>query len=136
MMAAATRFAVPEPEPDGLTSAEMSRAAGVTKRQLDWWCARHALRPSLPEARWRVYARDQVREVALLRALREKRVGLAKCKRLLAKVRRENAFARKGACLVFDAEAKFVRIETTAAAICDAAREYDGGVFVVGLGAG
>jgi DNA-binding transcriptional MerR regulator len=108
--------------------------AGVTLRQLQWWRERGIVVPSARRGQWRPYAPEQVAEVLLLRALRAKGISLVKCRRLLAKCRRENAFARPGACLVFDPRLKLVRIETGAAAICEAVRAFAGGVFVVALG--
>ena len=69
-------------------SVDVSRIAGVSKRQLQWWDERKVVSPRR-EAHRRVYVRQQVLEILTVSALRRKGLSLQKIRRVLRLMRRE-----------------------------------------------
>jgi DNA-binding transcriptional MerR regulator len=69
-------------------SADVSRIAGVTKRQLQWWDERKVVSPRR-EAHRRVYVLQLVLEILTVSALRRKGLSLQKIRRVLRLMRRE-----------------------------------------------
>jgi DNA-binding transcriptional MerR regulator len=70
------------------TSGEVSRMAGITLRQLQWWDERKVVSPA-KEDRRRVYRSQEVLEVLTVSILRHKGLPLQKIRRVLARLRRE-----------------------------------------------
>ena len=70
------------------SSADVSRLAGVSLRQLQWWDERKLV-PARMEEHRRVYLTHQVLEILAVAALRRKGVSLQKTRRLLRLLRRE-----------------------------------------------
>jgi DNA-binding transcriptional MerR regulator len=67
-------------------SADVSRIAGVSLRQLQWWDERNVISPRKKGHR-RVYLREQVLEVLTAVALRRKGLSLQKIRRVLGLLR-------------------------------------------------
>jgi DNA-binding transcriptional MerR regulator len=71
-------------------SADVTRMAGVTLRQLQWWDERKVVAPRKENHR-RVYLPQQVLEILIVAALRGKGLSLRKIRRILRLLRRELA---------------------------------------------
>src|SRR5262249_41170412 len=69
-------------------SADVSRMAGVSLRQLQWWDERKVVSPSKEDHR-RAYLSEQVLEIFTVAALRRKGLSLQKTRRILRLLRRE-----------------------------------------------
>jgi DNA-binding transcriptional MerR regulator len=69
-------------------SVDVSRIAGVSKRQLQWWDERKLVSPRRVAHR-RVYAPQQVLEILTMTALRQKGLSLQKIQRVLRLMRRK-----------------------------------------------
>jgi|SRR6266542_5230465 len=67
-------------------SADVSRIAGVSLRQLQWWDERNVISPRKQGHR-RVYLREQVLEVLTAISLRRKGLSLQKIRRVLGLLR-------------------------------------------------
>jgi DNA-binding transcriptional MerR regulator len=70
------------------SSADVSRMAGVTLRQLQWWDERNILSPQ-QQGRRRLYEPSGVIGMMVIAELRRKGVSLQKIRRLARTVRRE-----------------------------------------------
>jgi DNA-binding transcriptional MerR regulator len=77
-----------DPEEREFGSAEASRLAQVTLRQLQWWDERGAISPRR-ENRRRVYRTQEVLELTIAAALRRKGMSFQKTRRILGALRRE-----------------------------------------------
>ena len=69
-------------------SVDVSRLAGVSQRQLQWWDERKVVSPRKEDHR-RVYEPQQVLEILTVAALRHKGLSLQKVRRVLRAMRRE-----------------------------------------------
>jgi DNA-binding transcriptional MerR regulator len=69
-------------------SADVSRLAGVSLRQLQWWDERKVVSPRKDDHR-RAYLPQQVLEIFTVAALRRKGLSLQKTRRVLRLLRRE-----------------------------------------------
>jgi DNA-binding transcriptional MerR regulator len=78
-------------------SADVSRIAGVSLRQLQWWDERKLVSPCIEDHR-RLYVRDQVLEILVVAALRRKGLSLQKIRKVLRLLRRE--LGQKGSVLM------------------------------------
>ncbi|HWQ54565.1 MAG TPA: MerR family transcriptional regulator [Bryobacteraceae bacterium] len=81
-----------DPDERAFSSAEVSRIAQVSLRQLQWWDERGAISPRQENKR-RVYSAREVMEILIVAALRRKRLSLQKIRRILRLLRRELARA-------------------------------------------
>ena len=70
------------------TSTEVSRVAGVSLRQLQWWDERKVVSPR-HEGHKRLYFPEEVIEVAVIAELRRKGFSLQKIRRVLRFLQRE-----------------------------------------------
>lgn len=70
------------------TSADVSRLAGVSLRQLQWWDEQKVVSPR-HEGHKRVYQIDEVVEVSVIAELRRKGFSLQKIRRVLRFLQRE-----------------------------------------------
>ncbi|PWU06326.1 MAG: MerR family transcriptional regulator [Terriglobia bacterium] len=71
-------------------SNDVSRMAGISLRQLQWWDERKVVTPRKEDHR-RIYAPPQVLEVLIVASLRRKGLSLQKIRRVLRLLRRELA---------------------------------------------
>jgi DNA-binding transcriptional MerR regulator len=71
-----------------LTSTDVSRVAGVSLRQLQWWDERKIVSPK-HEGHKRLYYTEEVVEVAVIAELRRKGFSLQKIRRVLRFLQRE-----------------------------------------------
>ena len=80
----------PETEPTErtYTSSEVSRLAGVSLRQLQWWDERKVVSPR-HEGHKRVYLPEEVIEITVIAELRRKGFSLQKIRRVLRFLQRE-----------------------------------------------
>ena len=69
-------------------SGDVSRMAGVSLRQLQWWDERKLVSPPIEDHR-RVYTTGQVLEILAVAALRYKGLSLKKIRKVLRLLRRE-----------------------------------------------
>ncbi len=69
-------------------SVDVTRLAGVSLRQLQWWDERKVISPHKDDHR-RVYAPEQVLEILTVSALRRKGLSLQKIRKILRQLRRE-----------------------------------------------
>ncbi len=78
------------PDPGGrtFTSKEVSRIAGVSLRQLQWWDERKLVSPRHQGHR-RIYLSEEVVEVSVIAELRRKGFSLQKLRRVVRVLRRE-----------------------------------------------
>jgi len=60
-------------------TAEVSRLAGVSERQLQWWDEQGVLSPS-QQGHMRIYSQDELRWVRMVVALRSKGISLRECR--------------------------------------------------------
>jgi DNA-binding transcriptional MerR regulator len=110
-------------------SVDVSRVAGVSLRQLQWWDERKLVSPPIEDHR-RVYTSDQVLEILIVAALRGKRLSLLKIRKVLRFLRRESVQQRKNltakskSYLITDGKSVFVddQPERILNRIADAAR--------------
>jgi DNA-binding transcriptional MerR regulator len=72
------------------TSTEVSRLAGITLRQLQWWDERKVVSPAKEDHR-RLYRTQQVLEVLTISILRHKGLPLQRIRRVLRRLRRHLA---------------------------------------------
>ena len=70
------------------TSGDVSRIAGVSLRQLQWWDERNVVSP-LQEGHRRVYRQQEVIEVSVIAELRRKGFTLQKIRRVLKFLQKE-----------------------------------------------
>src|SRR5690349_23667871 len=70
------------------TSSDVSRIAGVSLRQLQWWDERKVVSPR-HEGHKRVYAAEEVIEITVIAELRRKGFSLQKIRRVLRFLQRE-----------------------------------------------
>src|SRR5918996_5231891 len=70
------------------TSSDVSRIAGVSLRQLQWWDERKVVSPR-HEGHKRVYAAEEVIEVTVIAELRRKGFSLQKIRRVLRFLQKE-----------------------------------------------
>ena len=84
------------------TSGDVSRIAGVSLRQLQWWDERSVVSPR-QEGHRRVYAQQEVVEVSVIAELRRKGFSLQKIRRVLRFLQREMG-KRLGEALAGDSE--------------------------------
>ena len=70
------------------TSSDVSRIAGVSLRQLQWWDERKVVSPR-HEGHKRIYATEEVIEVTVIAELRRKGFSLQKIRRVLRFLQRE-----------------------------------------------
>ena len=70
------------------TSSDVSRIAGVSLRQLQWWDERKVVSPR-HEGHKRVYATEEVVEVTVIAELRRKGFSLQKIRRVLRFLQKE-----------------------------------------------
>jgi len=73
---------VPGPAQERYTSGEVSRIAGVSLRQLQWWDERNVVSPR-QEGHRRVYLPHEVVEVSVIAELRTKGFSLQKIRRVV-----------------------------------------------------
>jgi len=84
-----TKKARPEPLGDRVcTSSEVSRLAGVSLRQLQWWDERKVVSPR-HEGHKRIYHPAEVIEIIVIAELRRKGFSLQKIRRVLRYLQRE-----------------------------------------------
>ncbi|HEV3202165.1 MAG TPA: MerR family transcriptional regulator [Bryobacteraceae bacterium] len=110
-------------------SVDVSRVAGVSLRQLQWWDERKLVSPPIEDHR-RVYTSEQVLEILIVAALRGKRLSLLKIRKVLRFLRRESVQQRKNltakskSYLITDGKSVFVddQPERILNRIADAAR--------------
>ncbi len=79
---------IPEAVARSFTSSDVSRIAGVSLRQLQWWDERKVVSPQ-HEGHRRVYASEEVVEVTVIAELRRKGFSLQKIRRVLKFMQRE-----------------------------------------------
>jgi DNA-binding transcriptional MerR regulator len=97
-------------------SADASRIAGVSLRQLQWWDERKLVSPAIEDHR-RVYTAEQVLEVLTVSAVRGKGLSLLKIRKVLRLLRRElgkqsgSPVAKSKSYLVTDGSSVFVDYE-------------------------
>lgn len=70
------------------TSSDVSRIAGVSLRQLQWWDERKVVSPR-HEGHKRIYLREEVIEITVIAELRRKGFSLQKIRRVLRFLQRE-----------------------------------------------
>src|SRR5688500_1963648 len=70
------------------TSSDVSRIAGVSLRQLQWWDERKVVSPR-HEGHKRVYSPEEVVEITVIAELRRKGFSLQKIRRVLRYLQRE-----------------------------------------------
>src|SRR5271168_4481544 len=75
-------------EQERYTSGEVSRIAGVSLRQLQWWDERNVVSPR-QEGHRRVYLSQEVVEVSVIAELRRKGFSLQKIRRVLRFLQKE-----------------------------------------------
>ncbi|MFN3322318.1 MAG: MerR family transcriptional regulator [Bryobacteraceae bacterium] len=78
----------PDPANRTYTSSEVSRIAGVSLRQLQWWDERKVVSPR-HEGHKRVYLTEEVIEITVIAELRRKGFSLQKIRRVLRFLQRE-----------------------------------------------
>ncbi|MGH7248121.1 MAG: MerR family transcriptional regulator [Pseudomonadota bacterium] len=78
----------PSPVPRTYISSEVSRVAGVSLRQLQWWDERKVVSPR-HEGHKRVYLPEEVIEITVIAELRRKGFSLQKIRRVLRFLQRE-----------------------------------------------
>lgn len=85
-----TKKSRPDPVPPGrtFTSSDVSRIAGVSLRQLQWWDERKVVSPR-HEGHRRLYAAEEVIEITVIAELRRKGFSLQKIRRVLRFLQRE-----------------------------------------------
>lgn len=85
-----TRKTRPDAEPSDKTfnSSDVSRIAGVSLRQLQWWDERKVVSPR-HEGHKRVYLAEEVIEITVIAELRRKGFSLQKIRRVLRFLQRE-----------------------------------------------
>jgi DNA-binding transcriptional MerR regulator len=85
-----TKKSRPDPAPDEktFTSSDVSRIAGVSLRQLQWWDERKVVSPR-HEGHKRVYLSEEVVEITVIAELRRKGFSLQKIRRVLRFLQRE-----------------------------------------------
>jgi len=87
-----TKKTRPEENPEApertFTSSDVSRIAGVSLRQLQWWDERKVVSPR-HEGHRRIYAPEEVVEVTVIAELRRKGFSLQKIRRVLKFMQRE-----------------------------------------------
>src|ERR1700751_5838272 len=76
------------PDQERYTSGDVSRIAGVSLRQLQWWDERNVVSPR-QEGHRRVHAQQEVVEVSVIAELRRKGFSLQKIRRVLRFLQRE-----------------------------------------------
>jgi DNA-binding transcriptional MerR regulator len=76
------------PSDRSFTSSDVSRIAGVSLRQLQWWDERKVVSPR-HEGHRRVYAPEEVVEITVIAELRRKGFSLQKIRRVLRFLQRE-----------------------------------------------
>ena len=82
-----TRPAIP-PDTEIYTSLDVSRLAGVSLRQLQWWDERNVVSPRHDGHR-RIYLAQEVVEVTVIAELRRKGFSLQKIRRVLRYLQKE-----------------------------------------------
>lgn len=82
-----TRPAIP-PDAEVYTSVEVSRLAGVSLRQLQWWDERNVVSPRHDGHR-RIYLPQEAVEVTVIAELRRKGFSLQKIRRVLRYLQKE-----------------------------------------------
>jgi DNA-binding transcriptional MerR regulator len=85
-----TKKSAPAPNPGErvFTSTDVSRTAGVSLRQLQWWDERKVVSPR-HEGHKRLYRLEEVVEVSVIAELRRKGFSLQKIRRVLRFLQRE-----------------------------------------------
>lgn len=78
----------PVPPAEAYSSSEVSKVAGVSLRQLQWWDERHVVSPEHLGHK-RVYSPEQVVEITVIAELRRKGFSLQKIRRVLRYLQRE-----------------------------------------------
>lgn len=76
------------PTSPGYTSSEVTKIAGVSLRQLQWWDERRVVSPR-HEGHKRVYSPEEVVEITVIAELRRKGFSLQKIRRVLRFLQRE-----------------------------------------------
>ncbi|HUS06960.1 MAG TPA: MerR family transcriptional regulator [Bryobacteraceae bacterium] len=76
------------PDQKTFTSSEVSRIAGVSLRQLQWWDERKVVSPR-HEGHKRIYLSEEVVEITVIAELRRKGFSLQKIRRVLRFLQRE-----------------------------------------------
>lgn len=76
------------PSPRSFSSTEVSRIAGVSLRQLQWWDERKVVSPR-HEGHRRIYLPEEVVEITVIAELRRKGFSLQKIRRVLRFLQRE-----------------------------------------------
>src|ERR1700751_2234314 len=90
------------PDQERYTSGDVSRIAGVSLRQLQWWDERNVVSPR-QEGHRRVYLQQEVVEVSVIAELRRKGFSLQKIRRVLRFLQKEMG-KRLGDALGADSE--------------------------------
>lgn len=78
----------PPPPTEAYSSSDVARVANISLRQLQWWDERHVVSPH-HEGHRRVYAPEEVIEIAVIAELRRKGFSLQKIRRVLRYLQRE-----------------------------------------------
>jgi DNA-binding transcriptional MerR regulator len=118
-------------------SADVTRMAGVTLRQLQWWDERKVVAPRKEDHR-RVYLPQQVLEILIVSALRRKGLSLRKIRRILRLLRRElaqpSSKAREDASKVYLlTDIHSVRLEDEAVRILEVISAAPSAIYLVSL---
>jgi DNA-binding transcriptional MerR regulator len=118
-------------------SADVTRMAGVTLRQLQWWDERKVVAPRKEDHR-RVYLPQQVLEILIVAALRRKGLSLRKIRRILRLLRRElaqpSSKAREDASKVYLlTDIHSVRLEDEAVRILEVISAAPSAMYLVSL---
>jgi DNA-binding transcriptional MerR regulator len=78
----------PPPPNEAYSSSDVAKVANISLRQLQWWDERHVVSPH-HEGHRRVYAPEEVIEIAVIAELRRKGFSLQKIRRVLRFLQRE-----------------------------------------------
>lgn len=78
----------PVPSDETYSSSDVSRIAGISLRQLQWWDERHVVSPH-HQGHKRVYSPEEVIEISVIAELRRKGFSLQKIRRVLRYLQRE-----------------------------------------------
>jgi len=111
----------------GFTSDDVVLKCDVTLRQLQWWDEQNVVRPQM-EGHHRVYSPQQVQQIQVIKALRNKGISLQRVRRFLAQI----ADAKPGQVAVWKTGVRYrLTIHASTEAAIREALEAPGAVIVV-----
>jgi DNA-binding transcriptional MerR regulator len=121
---------------EGWSSNAVSRSAGITLRQLQWWDERNLVCPAQTHGR-RIYGPRELAEVRLIAALRQKKISLQKCHLIMGRLRRDGIRIdrNKTAYLVIDDHQR-VTVENHPKRVCDVMARSAGPMILVEIPVG